>query len=84
MKIETNLDHWGGIRLEIKGESSHENALLQMLARKRICDDYSATDQGSTDGPTQTILALTFREFDKAISGNSTTANVTTGPISTN
>jgi len=62
MKIETNLDPWGGIRLELKGESSHENTLLRMLGMKRICEDHSTSDQGSTDGPTQTILTLTFRE----------------------
>lgn len=84
MKIETWLDNWGGIRMDITGESTHENTLLEMLAKKRICDDYSASERSSTDKPPQTVLMLTFREVEKAVGQSSAPDAVTVGPISTN
>lgn len=65
MQTESHMDQWGGIILELRGESAHENTLLELLGTKRMAEHVSS-ESGSTASPSATTLTFTFREWDKA------------------
>jgi hypothetical protein len=59
MKVNTLVDNWGGVRLDIIGESVHENALLELLARKGIASTSIGAQAGS-DSPIEAVLTFSF------------------------
>lgn len=69
MKVRSYLDPWGGIILEIGGESSHEDTVLKLLAGKRMAE-HSAGQVESTVG-SNTELRFVFRDHDQTLQSNS-------------
>lgn len=52
------------IHIQLSGESSHENTLLELIANRELFG-HSTSESAGSDSPTATHLNLTFRTKEK-------------------